>query len=170
MQNPAAQISYPVLAGTILAMSALRAGARVMVTLSGEPGSFTTTGDFLRDEHAILNILTGYLGTGYAFGIHRLSETFDRRSKKAREAHILIITDHDIFAMLQEKAKGRDGWTAARAALESARGGGTYVLHMPPKWGETKRMEEEGWSVASIVNWEDIVPFAREFAKKKWEV
>ncbi|MEO6323054.1 MAG: VWA domain-containing protein [Thermoanaerobaculia bacterium] len=170
MQNPALQLSFPVLAGTIIAISALRAGARVMVTLSGEPGSFLSTEGFSRDEHAVLRVLTGYLGTGYAFGIHRLGAAFDGRTKKDRPAHVLIVTDHDMFHMLTERKLGVDGWTAAQKALDAARGGGTYVLHMPPAWSteDCKRMKEQGWDVVFVTEWEDIVAFAREFSMKKY--
>lgn len=169
MQNPAMQESFPVLAGTIIAISALRAGARVKVVLSGEPGSFTSTDGFVRNEHDVLNVLTSYLGTGYSYSIHRLLDTFAQWPTSSRPTHIMIITDHDIFHSLAETQQNYLGWDVAKSALTAARGGGTYVLHMPSGWGEVARMKNDGWDVTSIVNWEDIVPFAREFAKKKWE-
>jgi hypothetical protein len=167
MRNPAHATSYPVLAGTIIALSALRAGARVMVCLSGEPGSYSATDGFVRDERQILGVLTGYLGTGYAFGIHRLKHAFENRTPTARPAHILIVTDHDIFAMLGEKHDGMDGWTRAETSLSAAGGGGTYVLHMPPGWDDAKveRMRGQGWGVHFVTDWEHIIAFAREFAR-----
>ena len=59
-----------------MVLSALRAGARVKVVLSGEPGQSVSTEGFVRDPEICLRTLTNYLGTGYAFGIHRLAETF----------------------------------------------------------------------------------------------
>lgn len=170
MSNPRLQMSWPVLAGAIVALSALRAGARVKVVLSGEPGKYSAMPAFSRDEFEILRTLTGYLGTGYSFGIHRLSETFDARTERDRAAHILIVTDHDIYSMLQEKNAGRDGWTAAKSALEKARGGGTYVLHMNAEWERLgiERMRGDGWGVHCILEWEDIVVFAREFSRQKF--
>jgi hypothetical protein len=167
MGNPRHQISWPILAGTIVALSALRAGSRVKVVLSGEPGSHTSTDGFTRVERDVLKTLTSYLGTGYAFGIHRLAETFDARKPADRPVHALIVTDHDIFAMLKEKRLGTDGWAVARRALENARGGGTYVLHMSPEWEKDGigRMKTDGWNVATILTWEDIVAFAREFSR-----
>lgn len=170
MSNPANATSYPVLAGTILALSALRAGARVMVCLSGEPGSFSATDGFIRDEHEILRVLTGYLGTGYAFGIHRLKHAFENRKPTDRPAHILIVTDHDIFAMLGEKDGKVEGWERAQMSLDSAKGGGTYVLHMHPGWQDdlVARMKGQGWDVHNVVQWDDIIPFARSFARRTW--
>ncbi len=76
MRDPAHYVSYPILAGTIMVLSALRAGARVKVVLSGEPGNSISTDGFIRQEQELLRLMTNYLGTGYAFGIHRLEETF----------------------------------------------------------------------------------------------
>lgn len=167
MGNPRMQSSFPILAGTIVALSALRAGSRVKVVLSGEPGKFVSMKDFSRDEKEILTTLTSYLGTGYSFGIHRLAETFDARKPADRPVHILIVSDHDIYAMLGEKALGRAGWDVARQALAKARGGGTYVLNMPEELEPegVKRMRNDGWSVDFVRQWEDIVTFARQFSR-----
>jgi hypothetical protein len=167
MGNPARQVSFPVLAGTIVALSALRAGSRVKAVLSGEPGKFVSMKDFSRDENEILKTLTTYLGTGYSFGIHRLAETFEARKSADRPVHVLIVTDHDIYSMLGETVSGKTGWSVAAEALQRARGGGTYVLNMPEEF-EPKgviRMRGDGWTVASVVQWEDIVPFARDFSR-----
>jgi hypothetical protein len=171
MQNPAVQMSYPVLAGAIIAISALRAGARVMVTLSGDPGEHRSTEGFVRDEREVLSTLTGYLGTGYAFGIHHLHSAFEKRKPTDRPAHVMIITDHDMFAMLGEKRWNPSGWEMAKQSLDRARGGGTYLLHMQAQWArdEMARMKKDGFDVFTVVQWEDIIPFAQEFSRKKYE-
>ena len=167
MSNPQLDVSYPVLAGAILALSALRAGARVMVVLSGEPGSTVSTDGFLTNEHKVLEVLTGYLGTGYTFGVHRLADTFRSRRPDDRPAHILIVTDHDIYSMLDEHRKGELGWDVAREAVAQAGGGGTYVLQMPPDWEPERiaRMGADGWQVHCVRSWDDLVAFARAFSR-----
>ncbi|MEW5723117.1 MAG: VWA domain-containing protein [Thermodesulfobacteriota bacterium] len=169
MTNPAYGLSYPVLAGTIIVLSALRAGARVMVTLSGEPGRYTSTDGFIRQEKEILKTLTGYLGTGYAFGILRLKEYILDRDKPKRPVHLLIVTDQDIFHMLREVG---NGWEIARESLEKAGGGGTYVLNI--SWEshyktQIEQMRRDGWNVFLVSSWEELVAFAREFARDKYE-
>ena len=47
MGNPKFHLSYPVLAGAVIILSALRTGARVKVTLSGEPGEHSSTSGFI---------------------------------------------------------------------------------------------------------------------------
>jgi hypothetical protein len=163
MPNPQLSLSYPVLAGTILALSALRAGARVKAVLSGEPGSSVATAGFVADERQVLDLLTGYLGTGYSFGIGRLRETFQDRKPTDRPVHIVIVSDHDIFSMLEQG----DGWQCAREMLARARGGGTYALNMPADWESAKvaQMRADGWDVHAVQDWEELVAFARAFSR-----
>ena len=172
-------LSYPILAATIIALSALRARANVMVALSGEPGSTVTTDGFIRDEVEILTTLTSYLGTGTTFGIHRLSPTFSTLPAKHRPIHILIITDNDIFSMLDSKADGKLGWHVARDAVVSAKGGATYVLQLPSylmnQAGAQKtippgeaRMMKDGWHVSHVDNLQELVVFAKQFSEAKY--
>ncbi|MBF0129423.1 MAG: VWA domain-containing protein [Alphaproteobacteria bacterium] len=171
MLDPRHNLSFPVLAGTILALSALRAGARVMVVLSGEPGRYVSTEGFMTDERRILGVLTGYLGTGTTFGIQRLAETFGAADPERPPAHILLITDNDIFSMLEGGEKGGKGWDIARNALVNARGGGTMVLHSSgdARRAGRERLKEDGWSVHRIVEWKDIVAFATAFAQAAYD-
>lgn len=167
MPNPRHSLSYPALAGTIIALSALRIGARVMVVLSGEPGKSLSTDGFVSSEREVLRVLTSYLGTGYTFGIHHLRATFRKRKPSDRDVHILIVTDHDIFALLDAE----NGWECARDAVAQARGGGTYVLNMPPEAAldEVARMRSDGWQVHSVRDWEELVGFARAFVRRIFE-
>ena len=169
MGNPAYDLSYPVLSGTIIVLSALRAGARVMVTLSGEPGEYSSTDGFIRDEHEILKVLTGYLGTGYAFGIKRLEDAFLLGEKPKRPVHIMVVTDFDIFSMLEDV---KNGWEIARRSLEVSGAGGTMILNIPGSWRNDARIQklrDQGWNVHMIASWEDMVAFARAFSKMHYE-
>jgi hypothetical protein len=165
-----------VLAGAIIALSALRTGSKVMVALSGEPGKTITTDGFVREEMTVLRTLTDYLGSGTTFGIHRLADTFARRPPTARPVHILIVTDNDIFSMLDNAQRGVSGWMIAREAVMRARGGATYVLQLPGYlMAQEKakavvhpgcaRMQQDGWSVANVNSMEDLLEFARQFSR-----
>lgn len=175
MRDPATYISYPVLAGAIMALSALRAGAHVKIVLSGEPGSSVATDGFIRDPNECLQFMTNYLGTGYAFGIHRLAETFHAKfqAKHKRPVHVLIISDSDMFAMLNEKGSGRLGWDVAREAIDRCGGGATYVLQIPGGNGTLQsahhdnylRMQSDGWNVHSVDSMEELLVFAKKFSR-----
>jgi len=168
MSNPSFDLSYPVLAGAVIAMSALRTGARVMACLSGEmPGEYSNTDGFVRSEKAILGILTGYHGTGYAFGLERLRDAFLKGEKPMRPTHILILSDYDIFHMLEQV---RDGWGLIRDAVRKAGGGGTFALEIDPSHQkeEIDRMRGCGWDVYPVSSREELVSFARSFSRAKY--
>lgn len=167
MTNPATGLSYPVLAGAVVALSALRARARVMACLSGEPGRHAQTPGFVRDERALLSVMTDYLGTGYAFGVLRLKETFLDGPAPERPTHILVVSDSDLFHMLKEV---KDGWELARQAAERARGGATAVLELDVKahQADVDRLESLGWKVHPLKDQEELVAFARAFARARY--
>ncbi len=175
MGHPGRSLSYPVLAATIIALSALRAGANIMVVLSGEPGRTVSSQGFIREEIKILTTLTGYLGTGVTFGIHRLRDMPPNR----RPVHILVITDNDIFGMLGQEADGQSGWEVARRAAIAARGGATYVLQLPAYLMAQQRAQDtiqpgeelmirDGWHVAHVDSMDQLLAFAREFSQAKY--
>jgi hypothetical protein len=183
MGNPGQRLSYPVLAGAIIALSALRVGSRVKVVLSGEPGRSLSTPGFERDAALILKTLTSYLGTGFSFGIHRLAETFNLlavpNGVMLRPVHVLIVSDNDMFSMLDSSGP-RPGWEVAREALEFAGGGGTFVLELPervrsPRWPQNtaqylERIRAMGWTVAIVSSMEELIEFARQFSRGKFGV
>jgi hypothetical protein len=179
MGDPAHHLSYPVLAGAIVALSALRAGSKVKVVLSGEPGQTISTDGYLRDSKTILRTLASYLGTGYSFGIHRLAETFTTDKPGRRPVHILIVSDNDMFSMLAEKGSGRIGWDVAKEALGRCGGGGTFVLQLPEvmlssRWGQNPqehltRLRLEGWNVSLVDSEEQLVEFARQFSRLNFD-
>lgn len=177
MQNPQQFISYPALAGAIICLSALRAGARVQATLWSGKHQFTSTAGFVREEHGILRVLTGYFGGGTAFPIHVLRETFAKRKSTDRPAHILVISDDGVTTMFDEDERGSSGWNVSAAALEKAKGGGTLVLNLPESWeqwgndvskGIIRARDVQGWNVHRVARWEDLVAFAREFSRLRY--
>ncbi len=179
MGDPAHRLSYPVLAGAIVALSALRVGSRVKVVLSGEPGRTISTDGFIRTRKVILRTLASYLGTGYSFGIHRLAETFASDKPPERPVHVLIVSDNDMFNMLDEKGDGRLGWDVAHEALARCGGGGTFVLQLPgitltedwrqPAQKYLARLRQDGWNVSLVDSQEQLVAFARQFSRLKFE-
>lgn len=170
--NPQVATSYLTLAGAIVALSALRAGARVQATLWSGSRQFTTTDGFIRDEHKILGILTGYFGGGTAFPIHVLRDTYSERMPTDRPAHLLIISDDGVTTMFEKDEKGNSGWDIARMAMEKARGGGTMVLNLWGDWGQNPDLirahQEQGWQISVVRTWEELVEFARRFSQLKY--
>ncbi|MBK9032196.1 MAG: VWA domain-containing protein [Myxococcales bacterium] len=169
MGNPAKQLAYPVVAGVVLTLSALRAGARVMACLSGEwhgQGNFTETAGFVRDEGAVLGVLTDYLGTGCSFGLPRLIKTFVEAPAPTRPVHVLVVSDSDLFGEIDGTA---DGWALAARAVERAGGGASAVLRLanaPYYEPHLARLRDAGFTPYLVASEPELVAFARAFARR----
>ena len=169
MGNPRHNFSWPILAATIIGLSALRAGASVMGCLSGEPGDYLETDGFITDETDLLTTLTSYLGTGYAYGIERLRKPFGEKPNK--KSHIVIVTDNDIFSMLNSDTHtDQTHWELAEIALKNAGGHGTIVLHSPPDYNNdlVMRLQKMGWNVYYVTNETELLKFAAEFSQQNY--
>lgn len=172
MPNPQQQTSFIALAGAIVVLSALRAGSRVKATLWSGKNDSITNGQFSRDETEVLRILTGYIGGGTAFPIHLLRETFKDRKPSERAVHILILSDDGVTTLFDADEKGNSGWDVSRMALEKARGGGTMALNL---WVDVAanaalvRAQGEGWRISRVSQWDELITFARDFARHHYE-
>lgn len=178
MPNPQVITSYPALAGAILCLSALRAGARVQVTLWSGARQFTMTPGFVRDETQVLRVLTDFFGGGTAFPIHVLRDTWAARPATANPAHLLVISDDGVSTMFDRDERGNSGWDVAAAALAAARGGGTFVLNLPSGWEAStyaayeairRARDEQGWAVHPVASMEELVAFARWFSRLHYD-
>jgi hypothetical protein len=177
MPNPQQLTSFPALAGAILCLSAFRAGARVQATLWSGKNQFTTTRGFVRDEEAVLRVLTGYFGGATAFPIHVLRDTYSTRKPDARPVHVLVISDDGVSTMFDRDERGGSGWDIAAMALKRAAGGGTLVLNLVENWqkaasgpyAEIRRArDEQGWHVHRVASLEELVEFARQFSRLRY--
>ena len=150
----------------------MRAGARVQATLWSGARQFQTTPGFVSNEHAILQVLTGYIGGGTAFPLHVLRETYQRREPGDRPVHILIISDDGVTTMFEKDELGNSGWDISREALQTARGGGTMVLNLFGDWRQNKDLArantEQDWQIHVVRNWEELLAFAKWFSQLKY--
>ena len=179
MPNPQQTTSWLTLAGAVIALSALRAGARVQATLWSGKQQFLYTNGFVRSEDEILSVLVGYFGGATAFPIHRLRDTWATRPANARAAHILHISDDGITTMFDDDERGNSGWDVATQALRNARGGGTMALNLyrplPDKpqaaegWmADLLRAREQGWRIHGVRDMADLLAFARDFSRQHY--
>jgi hypothetical protein len=179
MPDPRQRTSYLALAGAIIALSALRAGSRVQVTLWSGKNQFMSTDGFTRNEDEVLGILTGFYGGATCFPIHKLRDTFS--SKRACRTHILMISDDGITTMFDRDERGNDGWSIAATALKNGDAGGTMALNIPTNWAQgepswyqraykdlKRARSEQGWQIHAIAKFEDLVEFARAFSRRHY--
>jgi hypothetical protein len=182
MPDPQLVISYTALAGTILCLSALRAGSFVQVTLWSGAQQFRTTGGFVRNEHQVLDVLTDYFGGGTAFPIHVLRKTH-LEQRRVRDTHLVILSDDGVTTLFDQDEKGNSGWDIAGRALASAGGGGIMVLNLPWRYPAQsppgyvakhnallqQAQREQGWDIYPVTSWESMVEFAQAFSRKHYE-
>ncbi len=172
MPDPQAATSYLTLAGAIVALSALRAGARVQVTLWSGVHEVLVTDGFVRDQHAILAVLTGFFGGGTAFPLPTLRETYASRKPDAPPAHVLVISDDGVTTMFENDERGNDGRVVSNGAIARAGGGATMVLNL---WGDLTadpllvRAQGDGWDIHVVRDWPDLVTFARAFSRNAYQ-
>lgn len=171
MPDPRGRTSYLTLAGAILALSAMRVGAHVQATLWSGKNEVLRTDGFVRDETAVLNVLTGYFGMGTAFPLHVLRDTYADDRRAERPTHIVVISDSGVDTMFEPAdEQGTPGREVAAQALATAGSGGTLVLNLFGD-GEQARIEglAPGWDVHRVADWADLVEFAAEFSKRNYE-
>lgn len=176
MPDPRRTTSFLTLAGAVIALSALKAGSRVQATLWSGKHQWMGTEGFVRDEGAVLRILVGYYGGATAFPIHRLRDTFAPRRKTDRPVHILMISDDGITTMFDRDERGASGWDIAALALAKGRAGGTMALNLwsgmpgdhPVARDLARARDEQGWDIHAIAQFEDLVAFARDFARRRY--
>lgn len=170
MPDPQRQLSWLTLAGSVIVLSALRAGARVQATLWSGPLQCTGTAGFVRNEDAILRVLTGFFGGSTAFPIHRLRDTYAARRAQDRPAHILHISDDGITTMFDRDERGNSGWRVAADALARARGGGSMILNLAgaPIADLQRARSEQGWVIETIRDWPELLGFARRFSRRHY--
>lgn len=173
MPNPQASVSYLTLAGTIIALSALRAGARVHATLWSGTRQFTSTDGFVRDEQAVMGILTGHFGGATAFPLHVLRDTYaDGRHGVAagRPTHIVVVSDDGVDTMIKAlDERGTPGRDIAPAALAAAGAGGTLLLRLAERQRARIASLTPGWDLHPVRDWPDVVAFAAEFSRRHYQ-
>jgi hypothetical protein len=171
MPDPRHQLSYLTLAGAIVALSALRSGASVQATLWSGPGQAVSTDGFVRDEEAVLRVITDFFGGSTSFPVPRLARTYERRRPEDPPVHILHISDEGIDTLFTAGSGSFDGGAVAARALARAGAGGTMVLNL---WRPADEIESlapalaQGWDVHRVSDWAELEVFARAFARRVW--
>ncbi|WP_295702700.1 hypothetical protein [Lapillicoccus sp.] len=172
MPDPRATPSPSVLAGTVLALSALRAGAAVQVTVWASPQQVARTdGGFTRDRDAVVGTLLHYWGGGTVFPLRDLQRDHPPRTRPRPpwepNTHICVISDWGVTSMFGAYQPD-DLVGVAAAALESAGGGGSLVLREPESVCDRVRAEAGAYVVYAVPEESDLVPFAARFARERW--
>ncbi|WVM88807.1 hypothetical protein UMZ34_23145 [Halopseudomonas pachastrellae] len=137
MPNPQYQLSYPALAGVLLCMSALRAGAQVQVTLWSGARQCLTTDGFIRDEAGALRVLTGFFGGSTSFPLKLLRDTYAQPRRTPTQ--VVVLSDDGVSSMFADDEKGTPGVDISARTLRHCGGAGHWVLDLPMGAGQPNR-------------------------------
>jgi hypothetical protein len=181
MPNPQQRVSYLTLAGAIIALSALRAGAAVQATLWSGKSQVLGTEGFVNDGDEILRVLTGFFGGGTCFPIHRLHKAYGKGAVLRRPVHLLMISDDGITTMFEQGEQGNSGWDVAAQALLTGAAGGTMALNLREDWASAvhsgpccpsrdllRARDEQGWEIHAVADMAQLVTFACAFSRRHY--
>lgn len=180
MPNPQYQLSYPALAGVLLCMSALRAGAQVQVTLWSGARQCLTTDGFIRDEAGALRVLTGFFGGSTSFPLKLLRDTYAQPRRTPTQ--VVVLSDDGVSSMFADDEEGTPGAEISARTLRHCGGAGHWVLDLPMEldsqtrhpWlqGAYEKMRvgrDQGWQVHRVNGLEPMLTFARRFSQQYYQ-
>lgn len=174
MPDPVRTAAPIALAGAILALSALRTGARVQATTWSGPTQIAGTDGFTRDPRAVLTAIVSHFGGGTAFPVQILEQTHldpPRSAASARPCHVAVISDSGVITMFTDGSYSLPpefdpALTRAARAVQAAGGGGTLVLNVHD--AEPFRRMAQGYDVYAVDSWDAMTTFATDFARTLW--
>ena len=172
MPDPRRTAAPIALAGAVLALSALRAGARVQATTWSAAGQVIGTDGFTRDATAVLRAVVAYIGGGTDFPLGLLARTHlgsDGTPPTATgPTHIAVISDDGISTMFRRGwgAEARLDDTAERALATAA--GGSLVLQVPAAAARSLEQLVGDYDIYPVTTDDDLVQFARDFSRRTW--
>lgn len=179
MPDPRMVLSWPALAGAVICLSALRAGAAVSVHLWSDKRQVMSTPGFVRDAREALRVLVGYYGGGTQFPLPLMRDLHASRKRLLRPTHILVVSDDGASTMFDTPdERGTPGWDVCREALAAAGGGGTLALNIRDDWERFEQpayqwflraRREQGWLVSAVASLADLLNFAREFSRHHYQ-
>lgn len=179
MPNPQQNISYPALAGALLCLSALRAGAAVQVTLWSGAHQCLTTEGFIRNEAEALQVLTGFFGGMTSFPLKMLRTTYAQ--PRNTPTQVVVLSDDGISSMFGNDETGTPGEYISALTLKNCQGAGHWVLDLPFELDDSRIQKafwnrqavdqilqgrEQGWQVHRVNGLEPMLQFARDFANQ----
>ncbi|WP_421740763.1 hypothetical protein [Cellulomonas sp.] len=170
MPDPAAAYAPIALAGAVLALSALRAGARVQATTWSGTGETIGTDGFTRDVDAVLQAVVAHIGGGTSFPLALLERTHLGTPPTATgPTHVAVISDSGVTTMFRPwSAEDETSSDVAARALESAGGGGSLVLQIPESYRHGIEALAGDYDVYPVTTDDDLVTFARDFSRATW--
>ncbi|MHA1683634.1 MAG: hypothetical protein ACTSUE_22030 [Promethearchaeota archaeon] len=176
MPAPGIIKSHPTIGAFILCLSALRAGASVQTTSWSGKKQVISTAGFSKNKEKILGTLLHFWGDGTQFPLS-VFERYKDRKPDDPPVHIIIISDAGVDTMLGDY-QDRDGNLCkgidiCKLAMEKGKAKGTLLLNISGSYFQKisekmQSLESIGFKAYQIMDWEDIIKFAREFSREHY--
>ncbi|GII98122.1 hypothetical protein CLV28_1449 [Sediminihabitans luteus] len=185
MPDPVRRRAPIALAGAVLALSALRAGARVQATTWSGPDQIAGTDGFTRDANRVLDAIVAHFGGSTSFPLPLLARTHlgdavtGAPPTRRGPCHVAVISDDGVTSMADDVTGGP--WnrpvlvapastSVAARALAAADGGGSLVLQVYPGASVLSEIDWmlPGYDVYPVITDADLVRFSSSFARRLW--
>lgn len=168
MPDPLHQMSHIALGAFIFALSVLRQGGAVRVTVwSYDMDQLITTHEFSTDRDEVLGTLCSSIRGGTQFPVEHWERAVDAH-RRANHVHTVILSDDGISTWFHGGYEtGRVEACMARVQ-QSFRAGGTVILN--GRAASVRHELPEGWIVRGCSNWNEVVDVCAEIASRKFDV
>lgn len=169
MPDPCQRMSHIALGAFIFALSVMRQGGAVRVTIwSYDMDKLRSTQEFSQDRDTVLEALCYSIQGGTQFPVAQWEKAIDAHKNRYNKVHTVILSDDGISTWFNGRYK-RERVEAFLARVQQEFGaGGTVLLNGR---AESMRYElPENWVVRGCSNWHEVVHACAEIASRRFAV
>lgn len=168
MPDPHKRMSHIALGAFIFALSVMRQGGAVRVTIwSYHEQNLVSTHDFSTDRDLVLSTLCHNIGGGTLFPVTHWSRAPDHHTHRHNLVHTVILSDDDIYTWFHGRLHPTEEVERVMANNQRAfQAGGTVILN-----GSADRINHplpEDWTVHSCQDWHAVVAACAEVASRRF--
>ena len=168
MPDPHSRMSHIALGAFIFALSVMRQGGAVRVTIwSHDEQNLVSTHDFSTDRDTILSTLCHSIGGGTLFPVKHWAKAPDVHTHRHNLVHTVILSDNDIYTWYHSHTYPTEEVERVMAQNQRAfQAGGTVILN-----GHTESIRHplpEDWTVHGCQDWHAVVAACAEVASRRF--
>ena len=167
MPDPKQSMSHIALGAFIFAMSVLRQGGAVRVTIwSYNMDNLLSTDEFLTDRDLVLETICYSIRGGTQFPVEHWERAVDDHKGRHNQVHTVILSDDGISTWFHGSYKTDRVENMLARVQESFQAGGTVILN-----GREESLRHdlpEDWLVRGCRDWHTVVSVCAEVASRKF--
>lgn len=167
MPDPHTAMSHIALGAFIFALSVLRQGGAVRVTIwSMDMQNLLSMHHFSTDREEVLTTLCHAIRGGTQFPVKHWEEAIARHEGRANFVHTVILSDNDIFTWFHGSYPTERVERCLEEINRAFGAGGTVILN-----GDVRRINHtlpEGWLVRGCATWDAVVQTCADVAARRF--